>query len=405
MAFAILLAMCGAMASTAAAAEPLLNPAAGEPASPIPKPAAAEERFLFLTNGQVMRGRIALDGDRYVVTSERAEIRIAARDVEYVCRTINEGYLLKRAGVNQTNARDHLRLAQWCLTQGLLDEADEERRRAAEIEPGHPRLTLLERQLKLAREPVAPQPAPPKLAQPQREPKLDAAIRGLPGPAVEAFSQTVQPLLLNNCATAGCHGPATKSEFQLVRLARGQTPIRRVTQRNLAAVLTYLDMEEPDQSRILTAARQAHGGASAATFPRSDQAAYRRLAQWVRQVSAPAPNAPPETVNAPTTTLSQSISPSGSTTAAPAAANPIAASPSPASKALRNLPNRPASHQPVSHQIEDKPRNSRLIVDEGSATARDPFDPELFNRRYHVAKPVPASDGGIAKPPQPDEAP
>ena len=47
-------------------------------------------------------------------------------------------------------------------------------------------------------------------------------LRGMPHGAVETFTQSVQPVLLNHCATSGCHGPQSEIGLAAVPCLGGQ---------------------------------------------------------------------------------------------------------------------------------------------------------------------------------------
>jgi len=338
---------------------------------------APKESVLLLNNGQVLRGTVTLDGDRYVVHSGTSEIRVPQDAVEHVCRSLAEGYQRKRAAMFAAGGRTRTRLIQWCLAQGMLDEAERELAEAERLDPNNLRYDLLRRQVKLAREPIEPAEPPAPPAEPLvSDAQLDILVRTLPSTAVESFSQTVQPLLLNNCAAAGCHGPSPRSDFQLIRLARGITPNRRVTQRNLHAALAWIDRDHPDASRLLSAAAQAHGNTQHHKFEGTEGPVFRHLAAWVRQVADPAVASPPSTVESSEATLSQSISDSDTRRSLPNAAQ-------------RNQSARGVAgpfDRSQSSPSADGPQTTSLpsTAPQEKAPA-DPFDPEVFNRRYHPA--------------------
>ena len=168
---------------------------------------------LLLRNGQMIEGQITRNSDHYQVTLPYGEIRVRVVDVEFCCRTLQEGYERKRAAIQVGNVQDHLELAQWCERHGLLDLADEELVAAAAIEPNHPMLAILKRRLQLAREPpLQPAESQAGVAVPTAD-ELDRMVRGMPPGAVETFAQVVQPLLMNHCTSSGCHGSQAETHF------------------------------------------------------------------------------------------------------------------------------------------------------------------------------------------------
>lgn len=247
---------------------------------------APEEGILILQNGEVIAGKITQSGNRYYVALPNGELRLRAEDVALRCKDLAEGYAKKRAALNGTRVDEHLELAQWCLSQGLLDETETEIRYAATIDRGHPRLRLLARKLELARTkpevraPIATTPPPASDAE-----ALEALTKSVPAPIMQRFATTVQPLLTNSCATAGCHGVSGKSTFTLTKIRGQGDRARRQTLRNLMAVLEQIDRQRPQESPLLTKPIEPHGGGKAAIFTAKNSRQYYELYEWVRLVT------------------------------------------------------------------------------------------------------------------------
>ena len=183
---------------------------------------------LLLHNGQVIEGRIYKDGDEYHVKLNDGEIRLQATEVDLYCHDLEDGYQRKRAIARADNVMDHLRLARWCQRQGLFGHAAAELADAMDIDPQHPAIPALQRQLKLAMEkPQEPQQAAATASSGPTGEQLDSMIRGMSPGSVEAYAQFVQPILMNHCAN--CHNQPT-SKLQLMRVTAGQPPARRLTQ-------------------------------------------------------------------------------------------------------------------------------------------------------------------------------
>ncbi len=210
-----------------------------------------QQGLLLLRNGQLLEGKITPTGDRFYVELASGKVWVKSVDVEVHCRTLDEGYWLKRSAMPLGVVQSHLDLAQWCIQHMLLGHAADELRDALRIDPQHPRIELLERRLKLAQQKA---PATVVEAAPQSAPSaddLDRLVRGMPAGAVEIFTTSIQPLLVNNCTSAGCHGPAAEKEPRFVRVAPGRTT-KRLTQRNLHTALTLVNREKPLESPLLT---------------------------------------------------------------------------------------------------------------------------------------------------------
>lgn len=250
-------------------AEGSLRPA-GTSAAPMVRPAiaptagaamAADSGVLILRNGQTIEGRICRVGDYYYVGMPDGEVRLRVAEVEVICHDLLDGYQRKRAQLPPENAAEHLQLAQWCQKVGLLEQAEAELAAARRIDSRHPMLELLEHRQRLLREPP---PSPPKqTAAGDFEvgpDELDHMTQQLAPGVAELFTQSIQPILVNNCLTAGCHTRPERSEYYLLRPPHDQRPGRRLTQRNLYETLKWIDANQPDRSPLMQAALNPHGG-------------------------------------------------------------------------------------------------------------------------------------------------
>jgi hypothetical protein len=321
-------------------------------------PDAPQHRVLLLRNGQVLFGDVTLSEDHYSVALSLGEVRVPAADVEFVCTSLLEVYLRRRAAIRFGTADEHLQVAAWCLSHGLNDEAEVEAARATALEPNNPRLAVVTHQISMIRNP--PKPAPPAAKKNATSgEQLDQLVRNLPAGAVEDFTKNVQPLLVNGCSARACHGGG-ENGFNLMRYSRGSVAPQRLTLRNLESALKWVDADQPGSSRLLQGAIEPHGSIEAAVLSR-DSAAYRHLANWVLKVTNGAvANESPKMVFASDATLSQSI-----------AAEPVPA------------PDRaPAFTERVEAEPDAPPATAAREAGDG-IRARDPFDPEEFNRRFH----------------------
>src|SRR5689334_15907832 len=74
---------------------------AADPAAPSPnasQPPAADTRplLVILRNGEYLTGQVTQDKDRYVVETDGTQIRLAKRDVDFFCRSLDEAYTIQR---------------------------------------------------------------------------------------------------------------------------------------------------------------------------------------------------------------------------------------------------------------------------------------------------------------------
>ncbi len=126
------------------------------------------------------------------------------------------------------------------------------------------------------------------------------SLAGLTPETTQEFVRKVQPLLMNRCGNANCHGSAGKSDFRLLPVRLGASGHRIYSERNLSAVLALVNPGQPGQSPLLIEPLRPHGGQTEAilTGPRSEEqvellriwvaAAARDLSQ---QQTTPVPGA------------------------------------------------------------------------------------------------------------------
>lgn len=360
---------------------------------------APRKGVLLLRSGQVLAGTITPAGDHYLVSLERGEIRVPSVKVEKSCKSLAEAYEHKRTQVELGKAAEHVALADWCLQNGLLELADRELSYALAADVTYPRIRLMERRLQMARRGV--EPASPHVKPREQGPtndELDRMVRGMSGAAVEQFTGAIQPLLVNTCTTAGCHLSHSDAKLQLMRIPANSPPSRRTTQRNLFSVWQQIDAANPASSPLLTVPLKQHGGAKAAIFSDHEAEQYRLLAAWVGELARAPKPAQPASVDKPASTLLQTMPPQPpGRTAEPGAA--AGSKERPQSVKTQRPSSEPGSEIDLV-SFDDPPEDqgpSPANSPRASAKAKqaapgpldsdyvpvDPFDPEIFNRRYH----------------------
>jgi hypothetical protein len=340
-----------------------------------------------LQDGGVLEGTFLHTGDRYVLSRNGSTLEIPAARVLVACRSLVEAYDARRQQIQQPSADAHLALAAWCLRYNLLPQAAREIVDARGLEPNNGRLALFERRLAAASAPRPPRSARVdgnvkpaahlEVAASQAEIEPAAiAIDDLPPGAIELFTRRVQPILVNNCTTAGCHPPGSEQQFQLDRALLHGLANRRSTMKNLAATLAIVDHQQPHLSRLLTVPRQAHGGMRSPVFGPRHVAAFSHVVDWVALVTKA--NTPEEEPALPTTQLD----------AEPAAAESLEDSRRTHAPALQIGGE---VILPLSAPQRDDPRGGGAVRKEirfgaqlRSWQPKDPFDPEIFNRQHRA---------------------
>ena len=240
-------------------------------------------KVLLLKTGHAMEGDIDKIGTQLRIRRGNSEVRIAADTAVRLCADWDDAFAFALSTIKADDANDRVKLARWCHLNGLTQRALDQAKVALELQPLNTEakqiFTLLERAVN---EPTPKSPPVPIVAPRPMEaaPTVDVSFETL-----IAFTTKVQPILMNTCAS--CHAGNSTGKFHLERVAdSGQ---KASTQRNLAAVLSYIDLEHPAISPLLVKAVTRHGDAAAP--PIRDRSAKPALAiqQWVDQTIAKNP--------------------------------------------------------------------------------------------------------------------
>ena len=322
--------------------------------------AAAEA--VLLENGSVVSGETRRDGDSVVVrVSAGGEVRLRSSDVAVVRPSLIEVYDWLRAERSQgaVATEDHLDLAEWCLRNSLWPQASRELLDARSLDPGSERVALLERRLMMLSKPrpasELPAATTAKEVEQQGAASEDVPPVALPADGLERFAKRIQPVLVNNCTTGGCHRAGEGGGFELDRRPLHGYGDARSTRHNLRTALAAIDLNSPAMSPLLIAARGPHEGSTPIRGPRREEV-LRRLDAWVESIAAVQPAvalAPPPVIQAGLQAASYQ--------------EPV--------EAETELP----EERPEAPRIE---RGGLLR----SVEASDEFDPEVFNRRFRRAE-------------------
>ncbi len=318
---------CGESRSLVAQ-EKMRSPVVTSRAEPVPKKEApkeaANERVLVLFSGRVVKGQIRQSSTGYVVIKPEGQMVLPFEQVLLEADDMGDAYQQQRTSLPEKTAAAHTELARWCMTYHLLDQARTELREALRLDPSS---VLAKNMLQRITDQQLTTNDLPRISMKNGQYTLlgDAkglstvdALGGLPREVASEFVSKVQPLLVNRCATAGCHGPGSDNSFELQRVKLGKGGSKALSQRNLAAVLDRIDHELPINSPLLTKLR-GETKASGAKLPHGglSQDQIQTLRTWIESVvQKPATEPTPEPVattssdvTEETVTISQQVEP------------------------------------------------------------------------------------------------
>jgi hypothetical protein len=239
--------------------------------------------YLVLVDHQIIKGRCTPRPDGYDIQVAGGRMFIESNRIRFVAKSADDVYLQMRRSQGQLTPDVHMELARWCLSNDMKDFAELEVLDALRRDPNR---TDAQRLLASLTRPDSTSNktasgfteyvAPKRLA-------TDVETRSLAGlsrPVATDFTRHVQPIVVNKCATSGCHGVNSQSSFQLTSTARGANPV--ISERNLAAVMKQVDLTRPSSSPLLLVLEKAHGGQAVSMFRgRAGSLQMKVLRDWV----------------------------------------------------------------------------------------------------------------------------
>lgn len=322
-------------------------------------------RLVVLRDGKVIEGSFRLAQGGYEIDQKGGRMFLPESLVWFEARHRRHAYEVLKQRLPCRTADEYTQLAKWCVTNQLYSCARDELRVALEQEPQHEEARSLAKSidaiLKTGGAPDRKAEAPPA---PEVSWADDAGtLGGLPKSVAADFSTRVQPLLVNRCANASCHGAAATNGFTLRVVRPGSPAFRRLSQENLAAVLGQIDASNPAQSPLLVEpSRAGHGGSRKPLFAGpSGDAQFKALAVWVSRAAKSAPAAEPEPDEAEKFTLTGATDTEIPSSEVVPAASEVEA-------AAADVVTTDATSELLRKTlVEERP---------------DAFDPEEFNRKY-----------------------
>ena len=219
------------------------DPVATEPELP--------PRLLLLFDGRAIIGDISDVAGGYSVRRTEGSIVVPFEFVSLTATSLLDAYEKQRDNFQNPNAEQHLNLAQWCFRYRLREQAVLELEAALKLEPFRKEARELLQIIEAAESGAAP--AAGDIAQ-SDHPVTQPGARTAAGISPENhldFVRRVQPLLVNKCGNATCHGSVSTNGFRLHNVRTGRRHQRLHSDENLAMVLEFLDPDFPLHSPLL----------------------------------------------------------------------------------------------------------------------------------------------------------
>lgn len=379
---------------------------------------------VLLKNDRTLEGKVEQRGDFYSIqVAEQSRVSIPKSQVEHVGASKLALYEHKRSKIHNWEVGDHFQLTRWCLLNGLLDQAVVHYQEVAKEHGPHPRVKQLALELKnkLLEVPefrthlgLTPDTTHEESLLPEGQ-QVDSnatavvnASATLVGAAMHPeiaahFSRRIQPILLNRCSQAACHGAQSDNGLRLIEPYRAA--YQRVSSQNLASVLGQISMDPGQIAPLIRYATEAHGIQTQPAIAVTETQLLQELAQWIQFVQSPVIPA----VSHVNTSVGQAVpamgfglpahySPAvtlvpvqpGSSGLKPVPKFPEAGMPGVANHA--NPRDFPGGDVPLESEMAELERQLQQILGEtqpAQTFQSDPFDPDEFNRQSRASLSVP----------------
>ncbi|WP_437228038.1 hypothetical protein SH661x_000688 [Planctomicrobium sp. SH661] len=344
-----------------------------------------------LNDGRVFQGTVQEVPGGYRIQYPGGSSILPFDQISVTSVNLVGAYEAFRENIKTPSADAHLRLAEWCLANGLYAQADMEIQSALKLEPLRTDAKVLLRQVDLILRPEAVAAKPTAPAAPASRAAISVAAFTSPAERTAVglsrdtqleFMRKVQPLLINKCGNAGCHGQNVENQLRLKNARHDSPGLRAASEKNLAMLMSLIDTEHPERSPLLLEPLRSSDHHKNLFFGARQEAQFEILDRWVKQVASERSQSAPvagtkSKVTPPETGLAQ---------------HP----PIQQAAAFQIVPEKTPAQFPAIGQ--GKPLNSS--TNPGAAPATDPeflnqirqaqrpdqFDPGEFNRLMHPGK-------------------
>jgi hypothetical protein len=282
-----------------------------------PNPTAANsalnfygDGFVLLQHGAVLRGFVKPQADSVTVVMDKGkQVTLAKKQILVIGPSMDSLYKYQTRAIRKWGTGEHWHLAQWCIQNGMLDQAIEHYLELEKQAADNPKFKQLDLQLKQAlmadenvRRAMAqqgiepPEPVVTASAIIPRSPTLNESsfpVHTIPGYLRRSFQTEITPIVVSRCGQSGCHGILSKNTFQVFQPVGEQAA--SINERNLEKFLRFVDSSQPDQSDLLNYAARPHGAQRNASFNlqrEEDRHHLEKLAKWIQSLEGLAPQVP-----------------------------------------------------------------------------------------------------------------
>jgi hypothetical protein len=355
------------------------------------QPPLHKGKVLILKNEFTIQGDIERVSDGYCIRGQRGETWVPTERVLTLVASLPDAYAYLRGRINLGDPDERLRLARWCWDNGLQQQALAELKTASQLRPAHAetRRLLLYWQQAPAKTTASTAQRAGSASDGKASLTNASGSTGKPAdpPPIEVtteslgmFATRVQPILMNTCAR--CHATGHGGNFHLTQVFGGGISNQRTLERNLAAVLGEVDVNQPETSRLLIKAVSDHAHTGQAPLRDRLCPPYRTLENWVKLTVADNPQLRGKSE---TDSTAQALSRSEQTK--DSAKSPFEGSRTKGGEksqwGTEARPRIAPASSPVSRGGTGKAAPPPSPTKGSSVSPVDPYDPEPFNRKMH----------------------
>lgn len=356
--------------------------------------------FVLLQHGAVLQGFVKPQADSVTVVMDKGkQVTLAKKQILVIGPSMDSLYKYQTRAIRKWGTGEHWHLAQWCIQNGMLDQAIEHYLELEKQAADNPKFKQLDLQLKQALmadenvrqamaiqgiqppEPVVQASAVLPRAPASSEPSFP--VHTVPGYLRRNFQTEITPIVVSRCGQSGCHGILSKNNFQIFQPVGEQAA--SINERNLEKFLRFVDASQPDQSDLLNYAARPHGAQRNASFNlqrEEDRHHLEKLAKWIRSLEGLTPQGLNPTTPSPVVQAAVYAKPESTSEVKQAVA------PSPKlSKPPKNGSGSVAIDAGELMEIQEEIRKLEKAASK-QTKATDPFDAKIFNSKYRNEDPA-----------------
>ena len=234
---------------------------------------------ILLNNDRIVQGEILSSGDVVQVRSDLGLITIPRCDITLVATTLREVYQFKKENTLQITD-NILKLADWCVTNQLIDEAVVEFDRAILLADHPQQAEAIHSRKNAVLSMFAERHNQVDMVEQEKQ-KYRQWKEKIPAATFATFKREILPILVQNCTGIACHSSNSLNEFRFIANPNNNDVD---VAKNLQVILRYVTPGVPEESPLVLIPKDSHGRTKQ-IFTMQNFAKYEKLNIWTYQVA------------------------------------------------------------------------------------------------------------------------